>query len=165
MAITRHNIAHYAIGALAIGLGAHAVSHEKTILKAPEAPIYADATQPVSRFTWPSLGQDKVTALGEALKESSLKSVTIFCASPECHGLMLDLDEAMQVAGISSGVETRQVDSESDMGLFVGPPGIAADVLAEAIKDKTGITPAIVDIAKLNGGVGIIIGKKSGEHD
>src|ERR1700721_1143044 len=103
-----HNIAHYCIGGAALLLAGTAVLQPK----APTEPVgIHEAAQP-GRLDWPSLGEDKTDALGESLKGVAPGKVTIYCGQSRCHGLMLDLDDAMQIAGWKSDFEERQVESE-----------------------------------------------------
>jgi hypothetical protein len=148
-----HNIAHYCIGGAALLLAGSA------ILKPSPAPVHEAAIRQVqkpSRFDWSSLGQDKTDALGEALKGSG--NVTIFCSQSSCHDLQLDLDDAFQIAGWKSEFESRFVDSESERGIFVGPPGHDAEALAATLAQTTGLEATIAPIDGVEG-VGIIIGK------
>jgi hypothetical protein len=152
-----HNKVHYLIGVAALALGLHGALREKPNVQIVSA---APGTEKHSQFEWPSLGQERTIALGEALPKDKLKKVWLFCDKPECRALMVDLDDAMQIGGVDDDFETRSVDSEIDKGVFVGPPGDAANALAAALKDTTGIDPSIVGIDGLDGGVGIIIGKR-----
>lgn len=149
-----HTKLHYAGIALALGLSSTALLHKP-------APVHEAAIhqlQKPSRFDWPSLGQEKTEALGEALKGVSPEKVTIYCPSPSCHDLQLDLDDAFQSAGWSAEFEERFVDGESEHGIFVGPPGPGAEALAAALAKTTGVEATIVPIDGIEG-VGIIIGK------
>jgi hypothetical protein len=113
--------------------------------------------QKPSRYTWASLG-DETIQLGTALEHTPPGKATIFCAASSCHDLALDIDDAMQVAGWQSNIEERPVDSESEDGISVGPPGTDAEAFAERLKEVTGIEPHIVAIDGVDG-IGIIIGK------
>lgn len=111
-----------------------------------------------SRLAWPGLSQEQVIALGEALKGKGIKGVILYCASVECSALRTDLDDAMQIADIDSAFEDRLVDSESDVGIFVGGSNApAARELAQAIAKTTGILvhDTVIDGVEL----GLIIGK------
>jgi hypothetical protein len=154
-----HNIAHYVIGGAALMLASYGT------LAPAQAPVHETAIHEVqkpSRLDWPALGEDKTAALGESLKGLPPGKVTIYCAQSRCHGLMLDFDDAMQIAGWKSDFEERQVESENERGVFVGPPGQDAENLAAALT-KVGFDATIVGISDEYGqtidGVGIIIGK------
>ena len=67
--------------------------------------------------------EDKTIALGDSIKGMKPGSVTLYCAQSTCHNLMLDLDDAMQLGGWDADFEQRQVESENEKGIFVGPPG------------------------------------------
>ena len=75
---------------------------------------------------------------------------------------MRDLDDAMQLAGWKSDFEERQVESENEKGIFVGPPGQDAENMIAAL-GKIGFEGTAVGINDEYGrpidGVGIIIGK------
>jgi hypothetical protein len=151
-----HTVAHYVIGGAALALAGFASVHTK----APELiPAAMHETVRASRFDWPGLGQDKTIALGDAMKDLPPGKVTIFCSRLSCHELRLDLDDAFQLAEWTTEFEDGAVESEANTGLFVGPPGKGADVLAAALKVATGVEPKIVPIDGIEG-VGIIIGKK-----
>lgn len=113
-----------------------------------------------SRLSWPELTQEQTIALGESLKERSPGQVTIYCSSPNCQALRTDFDDALQIADWKSDFEDRFVDSESDVGLFVGPSSNPKAVgLANAISEATGIVPNFVEIDDTKS-VGLIIGRK-----
>src|ERR1700722_14530796 len=123
-----HTKVLYGIGVATLGLGlygatARNVPHDVVLQAAP--PGKYDALKP-SRHAWATLGQDKSIALGEALGDKHGK-VTIYCASPDCRGLQLDLDDAFQIGNWDVDFEDRPVESEADHGLFVGPPGPDAE--------------------------------------
>lgn len=150
-----HTVAHYVIGGTALVLAASAN------ISPSSAPVHESAVHNVmkpSRFDWAALGQDKVIALGEALKGTAPGKVKIFSATEESHELALDFDDAFQIAGWQDEIEGRQVESENDYGIFVGPPGDAAEAFKAIIHKTTGIDPEIVPIDGIDG-VGLIIGK------
>jgi hypothetical protein len=153
-----HNVAHYCIGGAALLLAGYGSVQPK----APAEPIGIHEAAKPSRLDWPALGEDNTVALGEALKGVSPGKVTIYCGQSRCHGLMLDLDDAMQLAGWKSDFEERQVESESEKGIFVGPPGQEAEDMISALA-KVGLEASVVGISDEYGhridGVGIIIGK------
>jgi hypothetical protein len=153
--IINHNIAHYVIGGAALLLASYGA------LSPAPAPVHEAAIHQIqkpSRSDWASLGQDKTEALGEALKGVKVQKVRIYCNRPSCHDLALDLDDAFQIAGWQSDFEDRAVDSEDDRGLFVGPPGEAAEALAAALEKSTGLQATVVPIDNIDG-IGIIIGR------
>lgn len=152
-----HTKVHYAIGVAALGLGLYGATARNVPHNVVIAPPGQAETMKPSHHAWQGIGQAKTIALGDALAEKVGK-VTIYCASPDCRALELDLDDAMQIAGWKASFEDRQVDSEQDIGLFVGPPGKAAEELADTIGKTTGIKPVIVGIDGSDG-TGIIIGK------
>lgn len=161
--MTGHNLANYAISSMAlcvalgvgIGLGT-ALRTDQTRLEAVSSTVSHIAPGKASRFAWPALGQDKTIALSEGLKRvSTSKYITIYCASTSCEMLRNDLDDAMQLAGWSVIYEDRSVDSETDVGLFVGPPSDQAEALRILLESTTGIETKMVDMEKF----GIIIGK------
>jgi hypothetical protein len=84
--------------------------------------------------------------------------VTIFCRDATCHDLQLGLDDAFLVAEWREDLQTLPVDSEEDKGIFVGPPGDAAEFVAAELKQQTGLEASIVPIDGIEG-LGIIIGK------
>ena len=149
-----HNKLHYAGIALALGISSTALLHKPSPVH--EAAVHQ--VQKPSRFDWPSVGQEKTEALGEALRGVSPGKVTIYCPAPSCHDLALDLDDAFQVAEWTAQFEERFVDSESENGIFVGPPGPDAEALKAALEKTTGFEVNIVPIDNIDG-VGIIIGK------
>jgi len=152
-----HTVLHYIIGGAALALAGYA-----NISPAPrtihEAAIHQ--LQKPSRHDWPGLGQDKTIVLGDALRGEHPGKVVIFCSEPSCRDLALDIDDAMQIAEWKSDFEGRPVDSESDRGIFVGPPGADADKIASELRDVTGAKVNVVGIDNLDGGIGIIIGKQ-----
>ena len=153
-----HTKLHYAGIALALGLSSTALVHKPTPVH--EAAIHQ--VQKPSQFDWASLGQDKTIALGDLLKSMGPGKVTFYCNTAYCHDLMLDLDDAFQLADWQREVEERQVASEHEKGIFVGPPGQDADEMVAALS-KVGLSASVVGISDENGktieGVGIIIGK------
>jgi hypothetical protein len=153
-----HTKLHYAGIAIALGLPSTALVH--TPAPVHEAAIHQ--VQKPSQFDWASLGQDKTIALGKALKGMEPGKVTFYCNTAYCHDLMLDLDDAFQLADWQREVEERQVASEHDKGIFVGPPGKDADAMVSALS-KVGLRASVVGISDENGkpieGVGIIVGK------
>lgn len=155
-----HHLMHYIIGCAALAI---AICSFLQVQHEPKVTIVSGATQSekVGRFDWPTLGQDKTITLGEAVQNSAVKDVAIFCSSTSCHQLSLDMDDAMQIAGVSDSFESDHVDSESGDGIFVGPPGADASLVADAINKSMGVKVGIVPIDGING-VGIIIGKYKG---
>jgi hypothetical protein len=153
-----HNLNHYIIGLGALALAGTALVHGKP----PAEPVGIHQAAQPGRLDWASLGEDKTTALGESLKDMAHGKVTIYCGQSRCHGLMLDLDDAMQLANWKSDLEERQVESENETGIFVGPPGQDAENMVAALA-KVGLDASIVGISDEHGqridGVGIIIGK------
>jgi hypothetical protein len=118
------------------------------------------ATPVASHNAWTSLTSDQTIALGEAIKALNYDDgVTLYCSTIECVTLRNDLDDAFQIAGWSTDFESREVESESDLGVAVGPPGKTANKLATIIVNKTGLPVSVVDI-DLKQGLGVIIGKK-----
>lgn len=150
-----HTKAHYVIGLTALALAGFGAAKPSTVHEAAVHEI-----QKPSQFDWASLGQQKTEALGDALKGMKPGKVTIYCATPECHDLSLDLDDAFQLADWRRHQQNLPVDSEEEDGIFVGPPGEDAENLAAALSKFTGLEPHIVPIGKIDG-VGIIIGKVS----
>lgn len=148
-----HTKIHYALAAVAISLGGYGAV--QSTIKPDLAAIHGPAK--AGRHDWKALGEDKTTALGDTLKAFKPEKVTIYCAASSCHQLRADLDDAMQLAGWPSEFEDRPVDSESDAGVFVGPPGDKAEGLVAALA-KIGIDTKIVPIEGIDG-LGIIIGK------
>lgn len=161
-----HHLNHYIIGAAALALGGMAYHgesvHHNIIVQQP----LVGQVQAVekTRFTWAALSQDKVIALGEALTGAAPGKVVIYCSNLDCHELRKDLDDSFQIANWKSSFEDQHVDSESDAGLFVGPPGPDADNLAKAITDKTGIPVSIVGV-DAGDALGVIIGRHEGGYD
>lgn len=157
-----HNLMHYLIGAAAITLGVCSLTqahHANRVTVVSQSGVVA--SEKISRFDWPTLGQDATISLGEDLKDIGIKKVTLYCAVSSCHQISLDIDDALQIANIESAFESNHVDSESDEGIFVGPPGDAASTVATAIAKATGLSPVIVPIDGITG-VGVIIGKYKG---
>lgn len=161
-----HHLVHYAIGAVAlIGVGV-AYQHQPEIKMVPTAITQPVTNIKVSANDWPDLGEDKTIALGEALntlgdvmeKGGRTRKVTLFCAQVSCINLRKDIDDAFQIGWFQRDFVDDHVDSESEKGLFVGPPGEDAEALSEAIRTTTGIEPVIVPISGIDG-VGVIIGK------
>lgn len=113
-----------------------------------------------AKHGWDVLTQDQVIALGEALKIRNPGKVTLYCASVNCVELRTDFDDAFQIADWPTEFEDSPVDSEGDVGLFVGPPGRAATDLARAIYNATGLQAGIVQIDSTSAGLGVIFGKK-----
>lgn len=155
-----HTVTQYAIG-----LGALALATNANVSPAPVStdPAAIHAAQKPSRFDWPVLGQDKTIALGEEIARSRPVKITVYCSTTTCNSLARDLDDAFQIADVPSTLESRQVDSEQDEGVFVGPPGDAAEFVVASLKKATGIDATIVGITDEKGknieGVGVIIGK------
>lgn len=161
-----HTIMHYAIGITAlIGVGV-AYRHQPEVKMVPTAVTEQVTNVKVSANDWPDLDQDKTIALGEALntlgeameKGGRTRKVTLFCAQVSCINLRKDIDDAFQIGWFQRDFVDDHVDSESQKGLFVGPPGEDAEALSEAIRITTGIEPVIVPISDIDG-VGVIIGK------
>jgi hypothetical protein len=164
-----HDLAHYGISAgLAIAL-LFSVQDERTHINSAISHV---APTKHSRMAWEPLTQDKTIALGEELKKSYRDlHVVLYCSNANCAELRTDFDDAIQIAGWAhTDFEDQFVDSEADVGLFVGPPSKAATDVANAIFKTTGINADIVDIDTLKAppglavdtqlGVGIIFGKK-----
>ncbi len=157
-----HTLIHYLIGFVAIIIGVCALTQSHHAHKVTLVEQNGVMTQEkAGRFDWPSLDQQQTILIGESLQKSTISKVKIFCASSACHKISLDLDDSLQIAGISSDFEGDHVDSESDYGVFVGPPGDDANKVAAAITGATHIIPTIVPIDGIEG-VGIIIGKYKG---
>lgn len=114
-----------------------------------------------SRLAWGDLTPDQTIALGEALKPKKGlgRKVTLYCSSPGCHALRNDFDDAFQIAEWESNFEDRPVDSESEVGLFVGPPGLEASELVLTIQKATGLTANVVETGGIEG-LGLIFGKR-----
>lgn len=153
-----HTTLHYAIGAAAIGIGALSMAQKNHNVYIEQPVAGHVETVKESRFAWPALGQDKTIQLGEALAHAAPGKVTIFCNTFDCRNFRTDLDDAMQIADWNTAFEDRFVDSESEEGLFVGPPGADAESLASVLHAATGVDIKIVPISDIEG-VGIIIGK------
>lgn len=160
-----HTVATYALGGAALALAGFGT------LKPAPLPVHEAAIHQIQkpgRLDWPSIGEDKTIALGEALLGVQPGKVTIYCAAPSCHDLQLDLDDAMQIAKWNSEFEARVVDSESDNGIFVGPPGPQAKNLISQL-GKIGLHAEEVGITDEKGqpiaGLGIIIGKSGANHE
>jgi hypothetical protein len=116
--------------------------------------------EPGSRFAWAGLGQDKTIALGELLKKAKFnRKVVIWCSSVDCTDLAADLDDAFQIADVKSDIDRREVDSSSDVGIFVGPFGEDAERLQKAIELTTGLKVKMVS-APEDADLALIIGKK-----
>jgi hypothetical protein len=112
-----------------------------------------------SRVTWPSLGMDRTIAIGEAVKALGPGQVIIYCANSDCHDLMTDVDDAMQIADWNSDFERRHIDAQAEQGLFVGPKGnTLASKVAAIIAGATGYTVGLIDMDE-TGPLGIVIGK------
>lgn len=153
-----HTKLHYAGIALALGLSSTALVHQPS----PQVNVTHEV-QRQGRADWPALGQDRTEALAAAVKGMPPSKVTIYCAQPHCNELKLDLDDAFQLAGWQSDFEERMVESEADKGIFVGPPGDAANNMIAAL-EKIGLHAKPVGISDENNqpidGVGIIIGRE-----
>ena len=161
-----HHVLNYAFTAIALGIAISVAvvgwrstrSIEQHAARLDGAVSHLNPVK-YSRHSWDTLTQDQVIALGEALKRDfSDVTVTLYCASSECDAVRTDFDDAFQIAGYTSVFEDRSVDSESDTGLFVGPPGKAAEALAADIEKATGIKATLVPIDVE--GLGLIFGKK-----
>jgi hypothetical protein len=153
-----HTKLHYAGIALALGLSSTA------LLNKPDASLsVTHVVQRPGRADWAALGPDKTQALADALKGMKPVKVTIYCGQPHCNELKLDLDDSFQIVGWQSDFEERLVESEADKGIFVGPPGDAANDMVAALA-KIGLKASVVGITDENSkpidGVGIIIGRK-----
>jgi hypothetical protein len=153
-----HMKLHYAGIALALGLSSTALIHQPS----PQVNVTHEV-QRQGRADWPALGQQKTEDLADALKAMGPGKATIYCGQPHCNELKLDLDDAFQIAGWQSDFEERMVESEADKGIFVGPPGDAANRMVEALA-KIGLQANPVNITDENSkaidGVGIIIGRR-----
>ena len=153
-----HTKLHYAGIALALGLSSTALVHQPT----PQVSVTHVVQRP-GRADWPALGPDKTQALADALKGMPAGKVTLYCGQPHCNELKLDLDDAFQIAGWQSDFEERMVENEADKGMFVGPPGDAANDMKAALA-KVGLNATVVGIFGEDNqpidGVGIIIGRK-----
>lgn len=165
--MTLHNAANYALSSMAIcvalgvglGLGT-ALREEKTERVTQQASIdhvAAHKGDKGSSHAWPSLTEDQTIALSEGIKrlDTPAKKMTLYCSSSSCEYIRNDFDDALQIAGWVSDYEDRPVDSESDVGVFVGPPSDQAEKLRQTIESTTGIKAEMVDMEKF----GIIIGK------
>jgi hypothetical protein len=154
-----HTKLHYAGIALALGLSSTA------LMKSPDPSTLSvtHVVQRPGRADWAALGPEKTQALADALKGMKPVKVTIYCAQPHCNELKLDFDDAFQILGWQSDFEERMVESEADKGIFVGPPGPAAENMKAALA-KIGLSATVVGITDENNqaidGVGIIIGRK-----
>lgn len=161
-----HTLIHYVIGITAlIGVGI-AYHHQPEVKLVPTAVTQVVTNVKVSANDWPDLGEEKTIALGEALNTlgeamehgGRTRKVTLFCAQVSCINLRKDIDDAFQIGWFQRDFVDDHVDSESDKGIFVGPPGEDAEALSEAIRTTTGIESVIVPISGIDG-VGVIIGK------
>lgn len=160
-----HTKIQYTIGAAALALAINSNVHPPLQVVSSTgfgASPYGVSAAKISRFEWPSLGMDKTIALGEALKSLPEQKVTLFCGGLNCQNLRTDIDDALQIAGWSSTFEDRPVDSESETGVFVGPPGEAAGHLIQTLKIATGIDARPVDVGNVTG-LAVIIGKSEGK--
>jgi hypothetical protein len=154
------------VGALIVGLaisacwGAELTADQvQHVTKTNKVPLLSQPRE-VSRFAWPGLGQTKTIALGEALTKAHFKAkVMIWCATIDCTELAADFDDAFQIAGVQSDIDRREIDSSSDHGVFVGPPGPDADKLVQALVATTGLRVGIVE-APHDAPLALIIGKK-----
>lgn len=163
-----HTIMHYILGAAALAGAGAAYVHKPEVQLVPTAVTQQVTNIKVGHHDWPSLGEDKTIALGEALNTignkmddgSRKKKVTLFCASTACQNIRNDIDDAFQIAWWERDFEDRFVDSEGDVGLYVGPPGKDAEALAAAFKKNTGIEAVIVPIDGIKG-LGVIMGKSA----
>lgn len=149
-----HTVTQYAIGGVALALASFGVLHQP----APVHEASVHVVQRASKFDWPALGQDKTIALGEALEGVRPAKIMVYCQASTCHELALDLDDAFQIAGWVDALESSQVESQEDQGIFVGPPGPEAENFVAILKKTTGIDAKIVGITGIEG-IGIIIGK------
>lgn len=162
-----HHLNHYIMsGLLTVMVGALAFGSARNIREVSLRTSHLDsavshiAPEKHSRLSWPDLTQEQTIALGEALKGKAPGTVVIYCASPNCSALRNDLDDAFQIADWKSDFEDREVESEGDAGIFVGPPSPDADALSQAIKVVTGLGVGVVQIDGIQG-LGVIIGKRS----
>lgn len=161
-----HHLNHYIIGGVALALGTSAFlaknPNHDVIVQQPVSG-HVETVKP-SRFAWPSLDQDKTIALGENLTTLGPHKVTLFCANFDCQNLRTDIDDAFQIAGWNSSFEDQHVDSESDVGLFVGPAGRDAENLAGALEKALNVKVSIVAIDLPIGQLGVIFGKHPSLH-
>lgn len=155
--MTGHNIVHYMLACVAIGMAAASlkVAHDAK----QQQRVVITSAQPAdvkgSRTAWASLGQARTIQIGEALQKSGLRpAVMIYCDNSDCDALAHDLDDAMQIASWPSDLERAHVDAQSDRGLFVGPcRSLATDALMAALAE---LKPQCAEMSTF----GIIIGKK-----
>lgn len=113
-----------------------------------------------SRHAWSGLTQEQVIALGEAVKELKLEHVTLYCSNVNCNALRADFDDAFQIGDVLSRYEDRYIDVEGEEGVFVGPSGGSAGILALAIQKATGIAPTVLSSSDWENGLGVVIGKR-----
>ncbi len=113
-----------------------------------------------SRYAWPALGMDKTIALGEALAKTPHSRVIIWCPGTDCTELQADLDDAFQIAGWTTDWDRRRVDSNDEVGLFVGPPDEHAQALADAIEATTGLRVTVTDAPRFDATINLYIGKR-----
>ena len=126
-------------------------------------PVVAPGASPparASRSRWEGLSKEEVEALTRALRGAyeSPGEVSIFCASG-CDDLADDLEEAIEAAGWSVGVERPL--SDTNVGINVAPSSAAAQKLASLIATATGgrLRPGVID-AEIGDRLAIIISRK-----
>lgn len=168
--MTNHDKAHYAIAATLFGLliwhvgltasSSRLRSAEVKVTAAKIDRVVAGASRKTVKGAWPSLGQAKTIAIGEALGLPA-RTVALFCSSIECSDLREDLDDALQIAGWT-GVFEGQAMMGDEVGLFIGPPGPAATALAAAIVPVLGPVTLVPMRLPEGAEVGIIFCKKPG---
>jgi hypothetical protein len=110
---------------------------------------------------WPQLDQAKTIALGDALRQAGTFKATVFCSSDRCKALASDIDDALQIAGWADDFESGAFGDSED-GLLIGPPGVAADAMLNGLVKAVGNAAGIrVVEMKVHGDVGVIIGKRN----
>lgn len=121
-------------GALGAG-GLHQVLPEKQRIVEKHSAVRVVG----SKYAWPDLTQDETITIGEKLA-AKLKGVniTIFCNDSTCDELAHDLDDAMQIAGLSSALERSVTPLDEGFSVVSREGDDRALTLAEAIKDGTG---------------------------
>lgn len=153
-----HTIVQYGLSIAALVAAIVVGVHKPSSVMVPTVTTHEVTHVRVSRFDWPSLGEEKTIALGEVLNTLSSKKVTIYCSNESCQNFRTDLDDAFQIGWWDVDFEDRFVDSEAEKGLFVGPPGEAATALKSAIESTTGLDVKVVPIDGVKG-LALIIGK------
>jgi hypothetical protein len=155
-----HKVLYGAVATLTLGLVGTSVHQERALVATIKMIPSAGDVVPgrVSRHAWPALGQDATIKLGEALTSAPRVPITLYCSNLDCEQLMLDLDDAMQLAGLEAHFERRPVDAESEPGIFVG--GAWTEVFKKTLAETTGLAVVITQIDGIDG-VGIIIGRRT----